>query len=44
MKMIWCLHYRPNAWSGLNLDQEDVLQVLGETELQFNEMCQILAN
>lgn len=32
----------PNAWSSLNLDREAVLQVLSETELQFNEMCQIL--
>lgn len=33
-----------NAWNGLNLDQSAVLQVLGETELQFNEICQILVN
>lgn len=33
----------PTAWNSLSLDQETVLQVLSETELQFNEMCQILA-
>lgn len=33
----------PNAWNSLSLDQDAVLQVLSETELQFNEMCQILA-
>ena len=33
----------PNAWNSLGLDQEAMLQILGETELQFNEMCQILA-
>jgi HD-like signal output (HDOD) protein len=32
-----------HAWNSLSLDQEAVLQVLSETELQFNEMCQILA-
>lgn len=33
----------PDAWNSLNLDQEAVMQVLHETELQFNEVCQILA-
>lgn len=33
----------PNAWNSLRLDREVVLQVLSETELQFNEMCEILA-
>ena len=33
----------PIAWNSLNLNQEAMLQVLSETELQFNEMCQILA-
>lgn len=33
----------PNAWNSLSLEQEAVLQVLSETESQFNEMCQILA-
>lgn len=32
-----------NAWDSLSLDQEAALQILGETELQFNEMCQVLA-
>ncbi|NMM38729.1 MAG: HDOD domain-containing protein [Glaciimonas sp.] len=32
-----------HAWNSLNLDRHTVLQVLSETELQFNEMCQILA-
>ena len=33
----------PSAWNSLNLDQGTVMRVLHETELQFNEMCQILA-
>lgn len=33
-----------NAWDSLDLDQEAVMCVLQETELQFNEMCQILAS
>lgn len=33
----------PNAWNSLSLDRETMLQILGETESQFNEMCQILA-
>ncbi|NMM27631.1 MAG: HDOD domain-containing protein [Glaciimonas sp.] len=35
--------FSSHAWNSLNLDQQTVLQVLSETELQFNEMCQILA-
>jgi putative nucleotidyltransferase with HDIG domain len=31
------------AWHSLSLDQQAVMRLLHQTELQFNEMCQILA-
>lgn len=34
----------PTAWHDLNLNEENVVRVLHETEVQFHEMCHILTS